>query len=176
MNKSLKRLDAVHQKLLDTVGPLDSKLFMQRPSDSEWSVAEIVHHLYLVEERVIKDLNRAINSEPGRVSFLKKLIPLSIVSLRVRKFQSPKAVNPVDVPAKDQVLENYNGARQSLKALCNSHGRERFKTLVFNHPFLGRIDGTATVAFVGYHEQRHLKQIREVLKKLGVGKLTSHNL
>ena len=136
MNRSLKRLDVVHQKLLDTVQPLDTELFMQRPSDSEWSVAEILQHLYLVEERVIKD-------------------------------QAPKAVNPVDVPEKDAVLANYNGARQSLKDLCNSHGVKRFRTLVFNHPFLGRIDGAATVDFVGYHEQRHLKQIREVLKKLG---------
>ena len=167
MNRSLKRLDVVHQKLLDTVGPLDSNLFAKRPSDSEWSVAEIVQHLYLVEERVVKDLKRAIDSEPGQVSFFKKLIPTSIVALRVRKFQAPKAVNPVDVPGKDQVLANYNGARQSLKDLCNSQSRERFKTLVFRHPFLGRIDGTATVDFVGYHEQRHLKQIREVLKKLG---------
>ena len=167
MNRSLKRLDVVHQKLLDTVQPLDTELFIRRPSDSEWSVAEILQHLYLVEERVIKDLTRAIASEPGHVSFFKRLVPTSIVSLRIRKFQAPKVVNPVDVPGKDAVLANYNGARQSLKDLCNSHGAKRFRTLVFNHPFLGRIDGTATVDFVGYHEQRHLKQIREVLKKLG---------
>ena len=167
MNRSLKRLDVVHQKLLDTVQPLDTELFMQRPSDNEWSVAEILQHLYLVEERVVKDLTRAIAAEPGHVSFLKRFLPTSIVSLRIRKFQAPRAVNPVEVPEKDAVLANYNGARQALKDLCNSHGLKRFRTLVFNHPFLGRIDGAATVAFVGYHEQRHLKQIREVLKKLG---------
>ena len=167
MDRSLKRLDVVHQKLLDTVQPLDTELFMQRPSDSEWSVAEILQHLYLVEERVVKDLTHAIATEPGRVSFFKKFLPTSIVALRIRKFQAPKAVNPVDVPEKDAVLANYNDARQTLKDLCNSHSAERFRTLVFNHPFLGRIDGAATVDFVGYHEQRHLKQIREVLKKLG---------
>lgn len=167
MNRSLKRLDVVHQKLLDTVQPLDSERFRQRPSDSEWSVAEILQHLYLVEERVIKDLTGAMAAEPGHVSFFKRLIPTSIVAWRVRKFQAPKAVNPVDVPEKDAVLTNYNGARESLKNLCNSHSAARFRTLVFNHPFLGRIDGAATVDFVAYHELRHLKQIREVLKKLG---------
>ena len=167
MNRSLRRLDEVHQKLLDTVQPLDTELFRKRPSDSEWSIAEILQHLYLVEERVIKDLTRAIAAEPDRVSFLKRFLPTSIVALRIRKFQAPKAVNPVDVPEKDAVLANYNGARQSLKDLCHSQSGERFRTLVFNHPFLGRIDGAATVDFVGYHEQRHLKQIREVLKKLG---------
>ena len=166
MNRSLKRLDVVHQRLLDTVQPLDPEMFRQRPSESEWSVAEILQHLYLVEERVVKDLTRAISAEPGRLSFFKRFVPTSIVALRIRKFQAPKAVNPVDVPEKNAVLANYNGARQSLKDLCNSQSPGRIKTLVFNHPFLGRIDGAATIDFVGYHEQRHLKQIREVLKKL----------
>ena len=31
---------------------------------------------------------------------------------------------------------------------------------------VGEIDGVATVSFVGYHEHRHFKQIREVLKKI----------
>jgi len=32
----------------------------------------------------------------------------------------------------------------------------------------------ATVSFVGYHEQRHYKQIREVLRKLGNAKRKSN--
>lgn len=166
MNRSLKRLDVVHQRLMATVAPLDSQTFMQRPSQDQWSVGEIVHHLYLVEERVVKDLKRALEAEPGRVSFLKRLIPTFIVSLRVKKFKAPKAVNPLDAPGKETTLENYDRARQTLKDLCAMHGKKRFRQLVFKHPFLGPIDGPATVAFVGYHEHRHFKQIREVLKKL----------
>ncbi len=43
---------------------------------------------------------------------------------------------------------------------------DRLKQVVFKHPFLGEIDGTATISFIGYHELRHYKQIREVIKKL----------
>jgi uncharacterized damage-inducible protein DinB len=166
MNRSLKRLDGVHQRLMNTVAPLDTGIFTRRPSESEWSVAEIVQHLCLVEERVIKDLNRAIAAEPARVSFLKRFVPPSIVALRLVRVKAPKAVSPIEVPEKEAAIENYNRARQALKDLCSAHSRERFKQLVFNHPFLGKIDGNATVAFVGYHEQRHLKQIHEVLKKV----------
>ena len=166
MNRSLKRLDVVHQKLMVTVVPLDSKIFMQRPSKDEWSVGEIVQHLYLVEERVIKDLKRALDAEPGRVGFLKRFFPTFIVSLRVKKFKAPKVVNPIEVPAKETTIENYNRARQALKDLCATQGKDRLKQLIFKHPFFGAIDGPTTVAFVGYHEHRHFKQIREVLKKL----------
>jgi hypothetical protein len=62
----------------------------------------------------------------------------------------------------------FDRARQALKTLCATHGRNRLKKLIFKHPFLGDIDGVATIAFVGYHEKRHFKQIREVLKKLQV--------
>src|SRR5207244_5043462 len=166
MKRSLKRLDSVHQKLIETVSPLEAGLFSERPSRDEWSVAEIVQHLCLVEERVIKDLEQAIAKEPQTVGFLKKLVPTSIVSSRLLRVKAPKAVNPVTVMEKDVTIENFNRARNSLKKLCAAHGPDRFRKLVFKHPFLGEIDGVATISFVGYHERRHYKQIREVLKKL----------
>jgi hypothetical protein len=168
MNRSLKRLDSVHHRLIETVSPLEPGLFSQRPSKDQWSVAEIVEHLCLVEERVIKDLERAIAKEPQTVGFLKRLVPTSIVSFRLLRVKAPKAVNPVAALEKDVTIENFNRARSSLKQLCASHGHDRFRKLVFKHPFLGDIDGVATISFVGYHEQRHYKQIREVLRKLKI--------
>ncbi len=166
MKRALKRLDSVHERLLQTVRPLDPKIFSQRPSENEWSVGEIVQHLSLVEERVVMELAKAIEREPQRVRFLKKLVPTSIVSSRLIRVKAPKAVNPVTVPEKESAIENLDRARQSLKALCVYHGADRLRNLIFKHPFLGDIDGVATISFVGHHEHRHFKQIREVLKKL----------
>jgi hypothetical protein len=169
MKKPLKRLDSVHQKLIDTIIPLDAELFSQRPSNNEWSVAEIVQHLCLVEERVLKDLERAFAGPPRRVQFLRRLIPTSIVAIRLIRVKAPKAVKPLSVPAIDVAIENFNRARNALKTLCATHAKDRFRHIVFKHPFLGDIDGVATISFVGYHERRHYKQIREVLRKLGNG-------
>ena len=167
MKRILKRLDSVHEKLLLTVTPLDPKLFSQRPAEGEWSVGEIVQHLSLVEERVIKDLEKAMGSEPRRVGLLKRLMPTSIVSSRLLKVKSPKAVAPIAPVEKEAAIEALQNARTKLKAFCDSHDDDRLRTLIFKHPFLGEIDGVATISFVSYHEQRHFKQIREVLKKIG---------
>ncbi|MGH9929746.1 MAG: DinB family protein [Pyrinomonadaceae bacterium] len=167
MKKVLRRLDAVHQKLINTISPLEPGLYSRRPAEGEWSVAEIVHHLCLVEGRVIKELEGAIARAPERVGFFRRLIPTSIVSVRLIRVKAPKAMNPLDAPARDFAIENFDRIRSSLKTLCATHGDERFRNLVFKHPFLGDIDGVATVSFIGYHEQRHYKQIREVLRKLG---------
>lgn len=167
MNRIIARLDSAHQKLIVTITPLDPNLFSQRPSDDEWSIAEVVHHLCLVEERVIRDLERALaQGSPHRISFIRRLMPTSIVASRLIRVKAPKSVNPITPPEKDLNIENFNNTRNRLKELCSTYGRSRLRQVVFKHPFLGEIDGVATISFVGYHEQRHYKQIREVQKKL----------
>lgn len=167
MKRVLKRLDAVHEKLLRTVTPLDPQTFSQRPAENEWSVGDIVQHLSLVEERVVKDLEKAVTRDPQRVRFVKRLLPTSIVSSRWFKVKSPKAVTPMTPVEKEAALKALEVARQKLRAFCEHYDQARFRKLVFKHPFLGEIDGVATISFVSYHEHRHYKQIREVLRKIG---------
>lgn len=166
MNKTLRRLDSIHSKLLDTITPVDDPHFSRSPAENEWSIAEIVHHLCLVEERVIKELETELANPPRRIGLLRKLIPTCIVASRLRRVQAPRSVTPRNPPARADVMANYDAARSRLKDLCATHGRNRLKQTVFKHPFLGEIDGTATISFIGYHELRHYKQIREVIKKL----------
>jgi len=166
MKRTLQRLDTIHQKLLTTISTLEPDVYSRRPSEGEWSVAENVHHLCLVEDRVIKELEGALARPPRRLGFFRRLMPTSIVSVRLVRVKAPKAMNPLDAPSKDRAIENFARTRNNLKALCATYDRERLRQLVFKHPFLGEIDGVATISFVGYHELRHYKQIREVLRKL----------
>jgi DinB superfamily len=166
MQRVLNRLDSTHSKLLATVTSLADDTFSQRPSESQWSVAEILNHLYLVEERVIKDLKKALESAPRKPSLMKRFVPTVIVASRAIRVKSPKAVVPISPQKKEGTIEAYNQARSRLKELCSTYGAARLEETTFKHPFLGEISGVATISFVGYHEQRHFKQIREVLKKL----------
>jgi hypothetical protein len=75
-------------------------------------------------------------------------------------------MNPVTPPDKEANIAAYDATRNKLKDICATSGHERLRQVIFKHPFLGAISGVATVSFVGYHEQRHLKQIHEVLRKL----------
>ncbi len=166
MQRIIKRLDSTHEKLTATVEQLSPQIFAQRPATDEWSVAEILHHLRLVEDRVIKELERGLAGEPERLGFMRRLVPPAIVGNRMIKVKAPQAMNPKEAPGKELSLANFNETRSQPKALCAAHGRDRLRQTVFKHPFLGKINGVAAVSFLGYHEQRHLKQIREVLQKL----------
>lgn len=168
MNRVLARLDSTHRKFLQIVEPIDEATFANRPSESEWCVAEIVNHLRLVEERVIKDLSKALERPPAQLGLLRRLVPTSIVASRLIRVKAPNAVVPTATPDKATNIEQFNAAREQLKLLCATHGKDRLNKTVFRHPFLGPLSGVAAISFVAYHEQRHLKQIREVLGKLNV--------
>lgn len=167
MKRTLSRLDAVHRRVLETIAPLDAARFARRPNANQWSVAEVVHHLCLVEERVINQLEQELSQPPQRLGLLYRLIPYSLlVGRRVRRVTAPKFVEPLDPPPKETVIENYNRLRQTLKTLSEAQGRQRLSKVVMKHPFLGKLSGAKAVAFVGYHERRHYQQIREIIRQL----------
>ena len=167
MKRVLNRLDSVHQKLSTTVAAIDPNLFPKRPSENEWSVGEVIQHLFLVETRVLTGLELALQAPPARVSFLKKLIPLGIVSVRLFRVKAPKAVEPLKTLPKEESLSSYNDVRAQLKQFCIKHGRKQLNQTSLRHPFFGDIKGVTAVSMIAFHELRHYKQIRGILKKLG---------
>lgn len=167
MEKVFTRLDGVHQLLLSTIAPLDEEKFSRRPSENEWSVAEVVHHLCLVEQRMIEGIQRELLQPPQRLRLRYRFIPYSLlVERRVRRIRAPKFVEPLNPPPKETVIENYNRLRATFKAIGSEHGRKRLSQVVLKHPFLGDFNGVKAIAFVGYHEKRHYKQIREIIRQL----------
>ncbi|MBA3768080.1 MAG: DinB family protein [Acidobacteria bacterium] len=168
MEKVFARLDSTHRELMETITPIDDEQFAHRPSPNEWSIAEIVHHLCLVEQRVLKGLEAELSNPPVRVRLLQRLMPVSLlVGSRVVRVKAPKTVEPLDPPSKKEVIANYESVRRNLKEFSAVHGPERMKQLAMKHPFLGTFDGVTAIAFVGHHERRHFKQIKETLKKIG---------
>lgn len=166
MNRILQRLDTPHERLLATIAAIEEESFSRRPAENNWSIAEVVHHLCLVEERVIKDLEKALSKPPRHQAFRRRLVPTAIVAYRLIRVKAPQAVTPTNPPHKEEAIHNFNAARTKLKDICHIHGRQRLNQTTFKHPFLGEINGVATISFVGYHEQRHYKQIREIIGKL----------
>lgn len=168
MSRVLSRLDATHGRLLAEINSISEDQFSRQPADGDWSIAEIIHHLNLVEQRVTKELVQALERGPRRVNLLKRLTPTSNVSLRLIKVKAPNAVVPRSSQAKEETIRTFEDSRTRLKALYLEHGEDRLRNTVFRHPFLGEISGVAAFSFVAYHEKRHHKQIREVLKRLAL--------
>jgi hypothetical protein len=166
MKSTLRRLDTVHAELKSTVNGVDPALLSKRPAENEWSVAEVIEHLCLVEGAVMKGIKLKLAQPPVKVSFLKKFFPMRIVSLRMKRLQAPKYVQPAnELPPMNELLDKFDALRANTKEICIKEGA-RLNQVCLKHPYFGDMDGAAAVSMVAFHEQRHLKQIRETLKKL----------
>ena len=167
MKSTLKRLDAVHAQVTTAVNGVDPALLSTRPAENEWSVAEIVEHLCLVEGAVMDHIKSKLSEPPAKLSFVRRFLPMWLVSLRFKRFQAPKIVQPSrDLPPTDELLKKLDALRASTKEICNNEGAKRLRNICVKHPFFGDMDGVAAVSMIAFHEQRHLKQIRETIKKL----------
>src|ERR1700752_840586 len=166
MKKTIRRLDSIHQQLKSTVSPIGPEQFSKRPNENEWSVAEVVQHLYLVEERVLAELERKVKEPPVKTSLFKKLIPMRIVAFRFKRVTAPKAVRATELLPKDSGLRRYDEARERMKKCCSEQGKPRLNQVSLLHPVFGNIDGAAAVRMLAFHEVRHFKQINEIIRKL----------
>lgn len=165
MQRTINRLDRVHRRLTEAINEIDQEVLRQRPAANEWSIAEVIQHLSLVEERVLAELEKNVNAPPRKVGILKRLIPMRVVSWRFIRVAAPKVVVPQGAPSPD-LLKTYDDLRERLKHFCTQVGPKQLRRVTLRHPLLGDIDGAAAVSMIAFHEQRHYKQIQEVIKQL----------
>lgn len=166
MEKVIAKLDSIHDNLMNLVTPMSDKEFSERPSPDRWSVAENIHHLYLVESKYVDLIEEAMKSGE-KISLFRKLIqvPPAVASVRLVRVKVPvAAVEPLNPPPKADVINNFNKIRARSKSLLKEHS-EALQNLPVPHPFFGIFDGVNAIRFVGYHELRHYKQIVEMLQK-----------
>ncbi len=72
MKGTLKRLDTVHEKLSVAIRSTNPNLYFKRPGENEWSIAEVVQHLCLAEEHIVKDLKKeSCDVDQQRLDFLR---------------------------------------------------------------------------------------------------------
>lgn len=166
MEKILTRLDKHRTTLLSAINPIDDKAFARRPTEGEWSIAEIIYHLTIIEERVLKELIKQC-ANPKPLSFIGRLlqVPPSLVGMRLIRVRAPKFAEPLNPPSRSQNMANFERVRNELRTLIQQQGRSGLLN-IYTKSIIGNFGGVNTVEFVGYHEVRHFKQIQETIPKV----------
>jgi hypothetical protein len=168
MEQLIADLDATHKQLMQLVESINPDLFSRRPSEVEWSIAENIHHLYLVEEATLKLLKKKLKEPPQQLGLMRRIFkpPTWVVGMRAIRVKAPKYVEPLNAPPKREAIDNFNRVRADIKEIIAKNSKERLMQIVEKHPVLGNYDGLDWIKIAKYHEDRHFKQIKEVIKKL----------
>ena len=166
-------LKDVRSVLLRTVGEPPSPKAEESPGPGEWSVAEILHHLYLTESQVTQLLEkqveragkRGIGPDPENESMLTSLDGFSL-ERATTKVKAPPYAAPQQKIEILKILELLKNAREKFLETISRASVYNLSELVFPHPAMGKLNMYQWILFVGKHETRHTHQIEDVLERI----------
>jgi DinB family protein len=136
-----------------------------RPAPGRWSPAEVVHHVTIVERRVVQRIRSFIQQTPAIppeqdtspiLSTLRTARPVD----RTKRFVTSDAGEPRETDA-TRVWDEFEETRRALKDVIATGDGLAFGSVSATHPGLGELNGYEWIAFAGFHAARHADQIRE---------------
>ncbi|WP_237582634.1 DinB family protein [Pontibacillus yanchengensis] len=161
---SMYGLDEKRQEVLNFVDTLSNEKATTKPDQHTWSVVEVLEHLYLMENVVIKQIEHAIKN--GEVKEVGEK-PIHKTTIRTQKVDAPETVQP---KGHFQTIEDAKqGLEQSREAtlfLIHNKDQELLQHRTFPHPLFGDMNLEQWIEFIGWHELRHLEQMKEVHNQL----------
>ncbi|MBV9611661.1 MAG: DinB family protein [Acidobacteriaceae bacterium] len=162
-DQALNYLTQSRDGLVAAVKGLSDAQWTFKPGPDRWSIAEIVEHLAVVEERVdgiVSKLGESPAPPAGRdVKEIDARI-LADVPDRSTKYKAPPAIEPTGRWTPSGALEHFLIARAEVTALLRS--TPDLRAHVVNHPVLGLLDGYEWILVTAAHSARHTQQILEV--------------
>jgi hypothetical protein len=162
-------LDATRAEVLRETETLSQAQADRRPSQNDWSVGEILHHLTLAEittgkltSKLLKDTGGAVSEYPSDVTAFAPLPPWPSGPREAPPLVRPDKGHPIA-----QLLQDIRAARarshQSLERLATVDPR----TFTWRHFALGEIDLVQWWMLTAHHDRDHLQQIRRIKKTPG---------
>ncbi len=163
LSSATQYLNSTRDSLLECLSGLSDPQWHFKPSPDRWSIAEILEHIVIVEDRlqgIVGRMQDAPLSEPDRINSEVEEIILTQVPERSTKFQAPPHVCPSHQWSPAETVARFvEGRTRTLQLLAEApflRGR------VIPHPFLGPWDGYQWILAVGAHGARHTNQMLEV--------------
>ena len=161
-------------RLAEAVEHVPVPLRGQRPAPDRWSVAEILEHLMIVEQRAATIVRELAASAPassgGTAGNAVIAFDRSVLRDRSHRVMAPAMIQPtgtMDAAAAWTALQQSRAVL--LKEIRAAEGRD-LAAVTRPHPRLGPLTGYEWIAAIGGHEERHTAQIVEIAETLAPGR------
>ncbi|MED4402258.1 DinB family protein [Metabacillus fastidiosus] len=169
MNKLINdNLYETRKNLVEEIDLLSNAQFNSKPDMNMWSIAQVCHHLVLVEEASIKAIAWGLK-ENDHTQKERKNVHFILLD-RTKKIKAPKIVEPdvksFEVP---QIIDLLNDSRKKLITFLSTiEDKAILKEKSMKHPALGELPLDQWIEQIYLHEQRHIEQIKEIKLLLDV--------
>lgn len=138
----------------------------RRPAPDRWSVAEIVEHLAITEARITRMVSTGVQTtnpgpDPESTPILPTLDVARLLDRSVKRI-AKGGMEPTGKLTEAEAWSALERSRDELLAAVAVLDGLAIGAFRAPHPALGELDGYQWLAFIGAHEARHARQIREV--------------
>lgn len=161
--RALAHLQETREGYRDLTQSLSRNQLCYKPAPDQWSVAQALEHIIIVEGRVLDRIGVALQQPPtGSKSAMEDGHLVQVVAGRTGKLKAPEPVVPTGRWPEDRLFEEFDLVRdrsidfaRTTNVDLRQHG--------FRHPFFGELDCYQWLLLIPAHCQRHLRQAADVM-------------
>jgi len=165
-------LDRSRSGLRAAVDSVPAHLRDQSPGSDRWSVAGILEHLALVDERftaiVANKIADARAAGLGKEEGVPALLPPHVGEMlanRTERRTAPDLLHPSGVEFA-AAWERVEAARAAFRLMLSAADGLALSTVIHEHPRFGALNAYQWGGFLAAHESRHAEQVREIASQL----------
>ena len=171
LQRQFEQMEAVRESVFDMLKFYSPDQLAFKPAPDKWSVIQVLQHLLISEQGTYQYLTRKNQAESlpdagwgaGVRSRLLKVGLLSPLRFKVPKqLTQPPGGQPFEV-----LMRDWREVREALREFAAALPRERLKSAIFRHPFVGYLTLSQTFDFIDKHVRHHRRQIRRILNAPG---------
>ncbi|MEF7439820.1 DinB family protein [Paenibacillus lautus] len=160
-----QQLKETRVELLGILTSLSGDQLNQQKDLNSWSISQVCQHLYITEELYIVAIKKGLRSKEE--SYIENK-PVEFLLDRSKKLEAPDIAKPTDEFLEYQeIIEKLNNSRQKLLELLNTvEDPSVLSRRHFIHPVFKEMLLMDWLKSLYLHEQRHIKQIKEIIDGL----------
>lgn len=163
----VEKLEQAQTIFLRAADAIPAEQWRTKHSVEEWSAAEVVAHLVLVERAVIGGVDRILQKSPRPVSLLERAhLPLWLVKARVIRRKSPIPMDPTMIGSKEEMLGELRNTRERALAFLVETRNRDLSVYRWRHAFLGSLNVYQWFEMIAAHQIRHGKQVKAIAGRL----------
>ena len=152
-------IEEKRNELLAFVEEVSDEEARTKPDENSWSILEVLEHLYLMEQMIVHQMNQAIKRGDEQQVNEK---PLHKTTNRDYKVEAPETLKPKgEFNTLKDAKKGLEHTREATYFLVHNKDKETLQNRAFPHPSFGDLNLEQWVEFIGWHELRHLDQMKE---------------
>lgn len=157
-------LENSEQAVKKVVERASEALFLKKPDDTSWSMAELVEHIIMVEKGVLGTIQKigAKTAEEAITSKLDDKAIIKLISNRERKVKAPEHFVPKGIfTSKEIAIQGLRAHRAQIEDFITTT-KLPLKNIGFPHFAVGMLNAENWFTFMAGHCERHAEQMAEI--------------